>query len=477
MKPMPSAPAALCVSSMKRGGGASLIDINAAARRLWFALSERRERISMLQRVPDRVARDASADRRSGSVAGFLWSHRWFALALALVGGFVAWQAVRLWVGPAVVVDRVSRGDLVQTLVASGHVETPFRVEIGAQITGIVADVPVREGDRVREGQPLIRLQDQELRAAVVQAEGALAQAEARLRQLADFTVPTAREALAHAQATLRSAQANYDRTAQLFAQGNATRVAYDEAQRALDVARTQVRTAELQVFTASPGGSDEVLARTQVDQARANLETARARESYAIITAPRDGVLISRNVERGAVVQPARPLMVLAPAGETQIVLQVDERNLGLLAIGQRALASADAYPEGRMEAIVSYIDPAVDIARASVRVKLLVPDPPAYLRQDMTVSVDIEVARRTGTLVLPARSVRDIQSGRGWIMGARDGRAVRQPVRVGIRGVTQIEILEGAVEGDVAVPVSSGLRTGQRFRPVSTNAATSAP
>ncbi|MCU0884504.1 MAG: efflux RND transporter periplasmic adaptor subunit [Beijerinckiaceae bacterium] len=417
----------------------------------------------MLQQTSGRAARESRQD-----LGAFLWSHRWFALALATALGFAGWQGARTLIGPAVVVDRVVRGTIVQTLVASGHVETPFRVEIGAQVTGVVAEVLVREGERVVEGQPLVKLQGQELRAAVVQAEGAVAQAEARLRQLADLTLPTARQALIQAQVTLRTAQASYDRTAQLLATGNATRVAYEEAQRALDVAQAQVRTAELQVFTASPGGSDEVLARTQGDQARANLETARAREAYATITAPREGVLISRAVERGAVVQPGRALLVLAPAGETQLVLQIDERNLGLIEIGQKAVASADAYADRRMEAIVSYINPAIDIARASVEVKLVVPDPPAYLRQDMTVSIDIEVARRNDTLVLPARAVRDIQSGRGWIMGVHEGRAVRQPVRTGLRGPGQVEVLEGAAEGDLAVPVNAGLRTGQRFRPV---------
>jgi HlyD family secretion protein len=418
----------------------------------------------MLQRTGQ-----GSAGVNRAGVGVFLWTHRWFLLVALAALGFAGWQGARAAIGPAIVVDRVARGDLVQTVVASGHVETPFRVDIGAQITGIVADVLVQEGQLVREGQPLILLQPHELRSSVVQAEGAVAQAEARLRQLSELTLPSARQSLMQTQAALRSAQATYGRTAELYRNGNATRVAYDDAQRALDVAQAQARTAELQVFTAGPGGSDEVLARTQLDQARANLDTAKARLAYATITSPRDGLLISRSVERGAVVQPGRALLVLAPAGPTQLVLQIDERNLGLISLGQKAVASADAFADRRMAAVVSYISPAVDIARASVEVKLTVDDPPAYLRQDMTVSVDIEVARRIGALVMPARAVRDMQSGLGWIMGVRDGRATRQPVRLGIRGATQIEITAGASEGDAAVPITAGLRTGQRLRPVS--------
>lgn len=397
-----------------------------------------------------------------------LWTYRWFVLATVVVVGLGAWQAARILVGPAIVVDRVQRGDLVRTVVASGHVETPFRVEIGAQITGMAADVLVAEGQHVTRGQPLVVLQRQELEAAFVQAQGAVAQAEARLRQLKELTLPLARENLAQAQATLRNVQATFDRTSELARHGNTTRAALDDAQRALDVARTQVNAAQYQVFTASPGGSDDVMAQTQLDQARATLDAARSRLDYATITSPRDGVLIARNVERGTIVQPGRALLVLAPAGDVQLVLQIDERNLGLIALGQQALASADAYPDQSFPATVTYINPGVDITRASVEVKLTVPAPPAYLRQDMTVSVDIEVARRAATLVLPQRAVHDILSGHPWVMGIRDGRAYRQPVRLGLRGNNRIEIVDGARDGDLVVPANSGLLTGQRLRPV---------
>lgn len=418
----------------------------------------------MLQRTP------TESSRATAAMAGvkFVWAHRWFvlvALALAVVG---AWQGARIILGPAVVVDEVRRGALVETVVASGHVETPFRVEIGSQITGTVEDVLVKEGEHVVKDQPLVSLDARELNAAVVQAQGAVEQADARIRQLTELTLPSAREQLAQARANLTNAQQTFDRTSQLFNSGSTTRAALDEAQKNLDVARTLVRTAELQVYTADVRGSDYVMAQTQLRQAHANLETAQSRLSYATIRAPRDGVLISRNVEKGTVVQPGRALLVLAPSGDTQLVLQIDERNLGKIALDQPALASADAFPDRRFAARVSYINPGVDISRASVQVKLVVPDPPAYLRQDMTVSVDIETARRPDTLVLPMRSVRDALLGQPWIMTIRDGRAVKAPVKLGIRGNGNGEILAGAAEGEFAIPATAGVVTGQRVRAV---------
>ena len=397
-----------------------------------------------------------------------IWTHRWFALFALVLLALGSWQVVRMALGVAVVVDPVVRGDLVETVVASGHVETPFRVEIGSQITGTVEDVLVEEGQRVSKGQALVAIEAGELKAAAVQAAGAVAQAEARLRQLRELTLPAARESLTQAKATLLNAQQIYDRTADLAKNGYATKASLEDAQKNLDVARTQMRTAELEVFTSSPGGSDYVMAETQLNQANANLDTARSRLSYATIVAPRDGVLISRNVERGTVAQPGKALLVLAPSGDAQLVLQIDEKNLGLIAVGQKALASSDAFPDKTFPAELAYINPGIDITRASIEVKLTVPDPPDYLRQDMTVSVDIEVARRTGTLILPLRDVHEALMGSPWAMVVKDHRAHKQPVRIGLRANTHVEILEGVAQGDLAVPVTAGVMTGQRIRPV---------
>ncbi|HZX86722.1 efflux RND transporter periplasmic adaptor subunit [Bradyrhizobium symbiodeficiens] len=409
--------------------------------------------------------------KRRFSVAS-LWSgclsHKWFILVVVVLLGLGGWQSARTILGPAIVVDQVKRGHLIETVVASGHVETPFRVEIGSQLTGTVQEVLVQQGEKVTKGQPLISLESRELKASVVQAQGAVAQAEARIRQIEELTRPSADEALTQAKATLLNAQKTYDRTAQLEHNGYATRAALDDAQKTLDVARAQMRSAQFQVYTASPGGSDYVMAQTLLNQARANLDTAESRLNYATIAAPRDGVLITRSVERGTVVQPGKALLVLAPAGDSQLVLQIDERNLGRIALGQKAVASADAYPDRRFPAVITYINPGVDISRASVEVKLTVVDPPDYLRQDMTVSVDIEVAAKDDALVLPLRSVHDVLSGAPWVLGIKDGRASQRPVKIGLRGNSHVEITDGLAAGDVAIPQNSGVLTGQRLRPV---------
>ncbi|WP_371875827.1 efflux RND transporter periplasmic adaptor subunit [Alsobacter metallidurans] len=395
-------------------------------------------------------------------------NHKWGLLGGLAVACLALGWLTRAMLGPEVVCYPVIRGDLVRTVVASGHVETPFRVEVGSQITGTVAEVLVNEGQAVTRGQPLITLDASELQAAVVQAEGLVQQAEAQLRQMEELSLPSAQENLKQAKATLVNAKEAYDRASRLAASGYGTHAALDAATRDLDVARTQVRSAELAVFTMSPGGSNFVIAQTQLTQARATLATANARLGYATVAAPRDGVLISRKVERGAVVQPGKALFVLAPSGNVQLVVPIDEKNLGLLSLGQDAKASADAYPDKTFPAKLTYINPGVDISRASVEVKLTSVDPPPYLRQDMTVSVDIEVDRRKDALIAPTRVIHDPTSGRPWVLIFRNGRASVQQVHVSLRAGDKVELTDGVNAGDLLIPVAAGVRAGQRLRAV---------
>jgi len=392
----------------------------------------------------------------------------WLGTVLLAVLAALWWFGAPLVLGPILAGDTAVRVDFVQSVVASGHVEAPYRVNIGSQITGIVKAVPIEEGQTVKAGDILVALDDREAQAAVVQAEGAVAQAEARMRQMRELTLPSAEESLKEARATLTNAQTAHDRAARLAQDGYATRAALDEATKALDIARAQLRHAELQIFTNRPGGSDYVMAETLLNQARASLANARSRLGYTVITAPRDGILIAREVERGNVVQPSNVLMKLSPIGDTQLVVQIDEKNLGLIALGQQALASADAFPNDRFAAEVVFINPGVDLQRASVEVKLRALAPPAYLRQDMTVSVDLAVATRDGALIVPAASIRGQSNGKPWVLKVTDGRAARQPVTLGLVTGGKAEILAGLAPGDVVLPAVAAVKEGNRVRVV---------
>lgn len=389
-------------------------------------------------------------------------------LTLLAVAGAV-FAARNLILGTPVETYEAVRSDLIQTVVASGRIMTPQRVSVGAVITGRVARIPVQEGQNVRRDEVLIELDDRDERAAVVQAQANVAQAQAKLRQLREVGLPAAEQSLIQAQANVTQARQQYERNKDLKTKGFVSQSALDDAQRNRDVAESQLRAAQLQVQTNKPTGSDYALAQTALEQVRANLRMTQARLDYTVIRAPVDGTLIGRSVEPGNIVQPGKELMVLAPAGETQVVVQIDERNLAQLALGQQALGSADAFPGQRFAAELVYINPGIDALRGAVEVKLKVPDPPGYLRQDMTVSVDIEVARGAKVVVIPADAVRDATGAQPWVLAVTEHRATHQPVKIGLRGDGRVEVLQGVAPGDLLIPATNAaIGIGQRVRAV---------
>lgn len=394
--------------------------------------------------------------------------YRWPLLAalagvLLLVG-----LAVRWWLGPVVATETVLRRDFVQTVVASGRVETAHRVDIGAQITGTVKRVPVAEGQAVRAGDVLVELEASELHAVGRQADVAVVQAQARLRQLQEVQSPVAAQTLRQAQASLDNARASLARSQQLFGQGFIGRAALDESRKNAELADAQVRTTQKQLDTTGRSGSDHALAVANVAGAQASADAARARAGYAVMRAPLAGTLIARNVEVGDVVQPGKVLLTLSPGGRTQLVVEIDEKNLRLLALGQSAWVSADAYPQDRFAAVLAYINPGVNAQTGAVEVKLDVPAPapPPVLKQDMTVSVDIEVARRPRALLVPAGTVHDAEGATPWVLRVEGRHAVQRPVRLGLRSGGFAEVIDGLGEGDRVIPVAAPVATGARIR-----------
>ncbi|MGA8892822.1 MAG: efflux RND transporter periplasmic adaptor subunit, partial [Anaeromyxobacteraceae bacterium] len=198
---------------------------------------------------------------------------------------------------------------------------------------------------------------------------------------------------------------------------------------------------------------------------ARGAEQAAEARLDQTRIRSPSAGVVTERDVEPGDVVQPGRPLLVVARDGATQLSVLPDEKNLAWLRLGQAATASVDAFPDRTFPARVAYIAPAVDLSRGTVEVKLDVADPPPFLRPDMTVSVNVEVGRDPGAVTIASGAVRDAGTG-PWALVVRDGRTVRQPVKLGMRGEGVVQVLSGLAPGEEVVLPASPVGAGTRVR-----------
>lgn len=388
-------------------------------------------------------------------------------IAIVLVLLLSGYFARNLIFGTPVEAHAVVKSELRQTVVASGRITWPQRVSVAAEVTGRVNKVPVKEGQQVKRGDLLIQLADSTDRASLAQATTAVALAEAKLRQQREVTLPTAQETLRQAQADVEQTRQQLTRIRSLNSQKYISKTELDTTQRNLDVANSKLEAAQLQVQSNQPKGSDALLATTALNQARASLQLAQVKLAQTAILAPADGTLISRSIEPGDIATAGKALMVLAAQGETQIEVQIDEKNLGKLAIGQVALSSADAFPQQRFNAEVAYINPGVDATRGAVEVKLRVKEPPAYLRQDMTVSVDIETAKKPDALVIPTGALHDASSAAPWVLVVRNNRTVKQTVTLGLRGDENVEVLSGLAAGEAVIPASLALiKADQRVR-----------
>jgi HlyD family secretion protein len=370
--------------------------------------------------------------------------------------------------GPVVTTAVATRMDLEQHLVASGRVRVVTRVQMAAEAAGRVRAVRVREGERVTAGTILVQLDDREARAAVAQARAAVARAEARVEGLRDVSAVVTAESVRQAETAQAQADEELARLELLATSGAVARADVDEARRQAEIARARTAGARAEAGAARPQGADTRAAVSEQREAEARLASAMARLDDTRVLAPHDGVVLAAAVEPGDTVQIGDPIVELAADGETQLTIEPDERHLAWIRLGQRAAASAEPFPGHVFEAEVCYVAPAVDPRRGSVEVRLCVHEPPAFLRPDMTVSVDLTVAGKAQALTVPSDAVRDASTGEPWVLAVEGGRVMKRAVELGIRGDGHSEIRSGLDEGDeVVAAANTALTEGQRVRP----------
>ncbi|HVJ74317.1 MAG TPA: efflux RND transporter periplasmic adaptor subunit [Casimicrobiaceae bacterium] len=390
---------------------------------------------------------------------------RWVVAAAALVAIVLAVVAFRATQGRVVDAAPATTTRLTQSVVVSGRVLAPSKVELGSTITGRVVKVNVDDGDRVGAGQRLIELESSELAASLAQAEASERTAASRIRQWRSVGVPNARELQAQAEANAKLAESEYARQNALFAQGFIGQARLDEARRALAVAQSQLAAARSNATANNDDGVERQLLEDQLATARATREAAAAKLAQTRIAAPANGVVLDRTVEPGDIAQPGRVLIILALDGPVRLVAPIDEKNLAVLKPGQRARVSADAFPGTRFDAVLDTLSPGVDIQRGTVEAKLAVASPPPFLRSDMTVSIDIAVADKERALVVPAGALRDPAAPEPSVLVIRDGVAARVGVRTGARTSDQVEILAGLRDGERVI-VDPAVAAGDRVR-----------
>lgn len=362
----------------------------------------------------------------------------WWVAAVALVL-LVAGVAARLR-GSELPGYEVARGPLVQNVVATGRVAAPSRVQVGAEIPGLVLERRVMDGDRVAPGDVLVVLRARDLEARRDEARAAL-------EALLTAERPDAQARLRQARAELAQAERDLARRRELGERQLVSRESIETAEQTVIAARAAAEQARLAV-QALDGGAREA-------QARERLRATEAEVARAQIRATVSGVVLVRRVEPGDTVNPGDVLLEIARDAPGEVLLSVDEKNLGRLQPGQPATCIADAFPMRPFAATVHHIAPGVDPARGTVDVRLRIDPDAGFVRQDMTVTATLVTGRRDDTLALPNDALldADLGSDRASVLRVRAGRVERVPVRLGLRGLAMSEVLEGLSAGDRVV------------------------
>lgn len=277
--------------------------------------------------------------------------------------------------------------------------------------------------------------------------------------------MPTSGAALEQARANLEAAQREAHRSRDLFDRGYVSRARIDETDRAVRVAAAQMNSAGASAQANTGSGTETAQVRLRIDEARAALGLAQARLAQTRIVAPADGRIVARLVDPGQIVQPGRALFAFAAAGATQLVGQADEKFLAYLAVGQPARVVVDAFAQQPFDARVARIAPGIDAQRGTVEVKFEVDVRPSFLREDMTLSLQVVVGRSDRALTLPAEAV----IGAGIDARVRrlvDGRVTEQPVRTGLRTLDRVELVGGLAAGDAVLAAPLATAPGLRAR-----------
>jgi HlyD family secretion protein len=370
----------------------------------------------------------------------------------------------------------------ITILNSTGYIIAAHKIELASKVSGRVAWIGVEKGDRVRQGQPLVGLEDEEFRARLVEAQGQLDSLKARLAALENGSRPeeTARSQadLEQVRADLENARATLDRTRTLVEQGIQSRQALDDAQARYNAQAARFASFEKSYALVRTGPRREEIEamRAQVRQAEGTLGLARSQLENTVIRSPISGVILERNVERGEFVttgfvgdRGAKGYVVsLADLGDLEVELDINQNDFAKLGSSQPAVVATDAYPDRKYQGVIAEISPEANRQKATVQVKVKVLNPDRYLRPEMNASVvfysDREPEQKLEALITIAASA--VRNSAVFIVV--DGKARRREVRVA--GATQqgVKIAGGLIGGeDLIVNPPPDLENGEKVRP----------
>jgi len=340
-------------------------------------------------------------------------------------------------------VGTVMRRDLAPAIQGVGTVEARAVVQIGAKITGRLTAVLVDQGDTVRAGQVVARLEDAELAAQTAQAEASLRRAalaviaqEAALRK-AQAALGTAEAQVNRVQATEALSRTNALRWRQLYAEGGVSQVEMDARTTEATAALSDIATAEAQRQTAR----EEVAvlragletSRQDVRVAEATLAAVRIRQADAVVRSALAGVVISRELEPGATVSPGTPILKIADPAGAWVTVHVDERETGGIRVGDAAEIALRSLPGRTVSGRVVRIRRESDRVTEQLAVDVAFRERPVRLTLGEQAEATIRTEGVRGVTAVPLSALIRTPDGPAAFV-VTDGRLHLRPIRIGL-------------------------------------------
>ena len=428
------------------------------------------------------------------------WATRWIivgVLILLLLGGW-RFAAEKFNPAPVVEVQRVKSISAASApegviLNATGYIVAAHKIEVAAKVIGRVQWIGVDKGDRVKEGQVIVRLEDDEYQAQLTQAKGQLASLQAKLDQAVNGSRPEeVAQAVANvntARSDLDNARITLDRNRRLLKDGVVAQQVIDDAQARYDNALHRVSSLQktLELVQLGPRREEIDSLRGQVQQARGALNYAETNLANTIIRAPVTGTILERAVEKGEFVttsfvgdRGAKGYVVsLADLNDLEVELDIAQNDFAKLHAQQHGTVTTDAFPDRKYDGFIKEISPEANRQKATVQIKVKITSPDSYLRPEMNASVAfasedkteakpgkpgsaVTAAAAKPVVLVPAGALRD-----GSVFVLLDGKALRRAVKTGATSTQGVRVEQGLVGGeDLITNPPPGLKDGDAVR-----------
>jgi HlyD family secretion protein len=346
----------------------------------------------------------------------------------------------------------------------------------------------VEKGDKVKEGQVLVRLEDEEFRAQYEQARGAVESAKARLLEQQNGSRPEEIEQsdhnLSEARATALNDKLNLDRTRDLFAQGVASKQSLDDAIAKNDASQQRMNSLEraFRLMQLGPRSEEVERARGDLLQAEGQMAYAKSQLDATVIRAPVTGTILERTAEKGELVTaqfasgaeggPRGSVVALADLNDIQVELDIAQDDFAKLSPRQEGIVTLDAFKDRSYKGEIAEMSPEANRQKATVQVKVQILQPDSYLRPEMNATVQFKAkandeknAAKQTYIFVPTAALRD-KDGTKFVLLAFNGKALRRAVHV--QGQRSGGYLVDSLVGGETV-ITSGpadLQDGQKIR-----------